>query len=261
MGSSEEKHVSNNRSLSELLAQKSEQLRHCDTRVTCTDGKCYFEKRTAEGFSRNVNEGHHDSNKEESKLAENQNSMCPGFVIDTQPDLRCSLILPYLYLGSQDVANDPAIIETYKITDVLCLVPPNMSKNERSIYLVEQDGKVTSGLEQTNAGTVETPTRIVYLPQLDTPEHNITESFSHSHQFIRGVRNAGRVLLVHCNAGVSRAPTIVIAYLMAEYCMTFEDAFQLVKDKRSFIRPNVGFIEQLKSYESALRLKKYTNIK
>ena len=70
-------------------------------------------------------------------------------------------------------------------------------------------------------------------------------------------------MLVHCNAGVSshidsiiiipgifqisRAPSVVIAYLIMYQGLAFDRAFTLVKSKRTHIKPNDGFIEQLKN--------------
>lgn len=57
---------------------------------------------------------------------------------------------------------------------------------------------------------------------------------------------------MHCNAGVSRAPTIVIAYLMKKFNMRLKEAYDLVKSVRSSIRPNEGFMKTLKEYEREL---------
>lgn len=56
------------------------------------------------------------------------------------------------------------------------------------------------------------------------------------------------MVYVHCNAGVSRSASFVIAYLMRELAMTFEEAFTFVKQKRPQIMPNHGFVTQLKQY-------------
>jgi protein-tyrosine phosphatase len=52
--------------------------------------------------------------------------------------------------------------------------------------------------------------------------------------------NRGAVL-VHCYAGVSRSATCVIAYLMQEKHMGFEEAFSFASKKRPVIFPNMGF--------------------
>ena len=61
---------------------------------------------------------------------------------------------------------------------------------------------------------------------------------------------------MHCAAGVSRSASIVIAYIMWDKKMSFEEAFEFVESKRK-IGPNNGFIEQLKLFEKELIEKNY----
>ena len=67
-------------------------------------------------------------------------------------------------------------------------------------------------------------------------------------KFIEDSKVQGKNVLVHCTAGVSRSPTIVIAYVMAKYKVPFEQAFEFVKKKRPCISPHPGFIVQLRSF-------------
>jgi len=55
-------------------------------------------------------------------------------------------------------------------------------------------------------------------------------------------------VLVHCKYGVSRSPTIVIAYLMRKRGLKFEDALAMVKEKRK-VRPSANFVKQLQIWE------------
>ncbi|KAA8583485.1 hypothetical protein FQN60_014693 [Etheostoma spectabile] len=56
------------------------------------------------------------------------------------------------------------------------------------------------------------------------------------------------VVLVHCNAGVSRSSSVVIGYLMMREGLLFDDAYSQVKVARPSIRPNPGFYQQLQGY-------------
>ena len=59
--------------------------------------------------------------------------------------------------------------------------------------------------------------------------------------------NKNKRIFVHCNAGVSRSPSIIIAYLMKTFNYSFKEAFDFVKNKRNIINPNERFIKELKS--------------
>lgn len=63
-------------------------------------------------------------------------------------------------------------------------------------------------------------------------------------------------VLVHCYAGVSRSASCVIAYLMQERGMKFQEAFAFASKKRPVIFPNMGFQRQLREYEQLLLIKK-----
>lgn len=56
-------------------------------------------------------------------------------------------------------------------------------------------------------------------------------------------------VLVHCVAGISRSPTIIIAYLMKYFRLSLKDAFIEVLNKRRIICPNKNFMNQLFKYE------------
>lgn len=68
----------------------------------------------------------------------------------------------------------------------------------------------------------------------------------------RHVCNGGSVL-VHCQMGISRSATVVIAYLMRFHGMGRDDAYRTVKSRRPGVEPNPGFWEQLRVYEGRLR--------
>ncbi len=63
--------------------------------------------------------------------------------------------------------------------------------------------------------------------------------------FIHDSIENGDKVLVHCQAGISRSATVVIAYIMRSKRYSLQDAFNFVKRKRSIIFPNAGFRQQL----------------
>jgi atypical dual specificity phosphatase len=61
-------------------------------------------------------------------------------------------------------------------------------------------------------------------------------------------KNAGSIL-VHCSAGISRSPTVVVAYLMKRRGMTLKVALGQIVRARPQVSPNPGFLRQLKDLE------------
>ncbi|XP_067143988.1 dual specificity protein phosphatase 19-like [Centruroides vittatus] len=153
-----------------------------------------------------------------------------GYVIDEKPDLQVAVVLPGLILASQDVAQDLNILKSNNITHILNLAYGQ--PNQFCSYFTYKKLNVR-----------------------DDPEENIKQYFEECFNFIdSGLQNG--CTLVHCNAGVSRAATIVIGYLMSRQKMTLKEAYQCVKNARSSIKPNNGFMKQLKEYETEL----YSNV-
>ena len=70
--------------------------------------------------------------------------------------------------------------------------------------------------------------------------------------FADSVRREGGIVLVHCQAGVSRSATICLAYLMQHQDCSLEQAYDQLKARRSFISPNLNFMQQLLAFESQL---------
>ena len=89
----------------------------------------------------------------------------------------------------------------------------------------------------------------------DSPYENIIKYFRDCIAFIEG----NNKILIHCMGGCSRSPSIVIAYIMWKYQLSFNESFNFVNEKRPFIFPNAGFIKQLKFFENLLN-KNYYNL-
>lgn len=79
----------------------------------------------------------------------------------------------------------------------------------------------------------------------DDENTNIAKYFNKANRFICNTLVKKGKVLVHCFAGVSRSPTLILAFLIRKRRYKFIDAFNLVKSKRRCIDPNSGFIQQL----------------
>lgn len=91
----------------------------------------------------------------------------------------------------------------------------------------------------------------------DTPEYDMRQHFDECIQFIEDARLRGERVLVHCAMGISRSATIIIAYLMYRYRMSYADAYMYTKMRRNEVRPNPGFKTQLRFYEYDLYYSNY----
>lgn len=88
------------------------------------------------------------------------------------------------------------------------------------------------------------------IPVEDLPIENLSPYFDKSLKFIEDALTGNGRVLVNCNAGQSRAGTIVILYIMKTKGVSFEDAKKFAQSKRKSneVCPNSGFQKQLIDY-------------
>jgi len=82
------------------------------------------------------------------------------------------------------------------------------------------------------------------VPAIDSPTFPLHSYFKDAASFIeQGLASGGKVY-VHCECGISRAPTLVVAFLLQRRGLSLRQALAAVRSKRS-IYPNAGFLDQL----------------
>lgn len=138
-------------------------------------------------------------------------------------------ILDNLYLGDIMGASSKETLQRIGITHILTVAMGHPAKFPSSFKYLE-------------------------VKALDNDSYNLKSKFRVCIKFIKeAIKGKGKVF-VHCFAGVSRSATIVIAYLMSEHRMSFQDAFKYVRSRRSIINPNDGFRKQLQTFQKELVL-------
>jgi protein-tyrosine phosphatase len=133
-------------------------------------------------------------------------------------------IIPRLYLGSAHSAKNRNFLKDKQITHILSM------NGAKPIYPDEFTYKT--------------------IAEEDQIKTNLLQHFNSCFEFIDKVLKfeAGSIL-IHCAGGRSRSATIVIAYIMHKHKLSFEEAFNMVQDRRCCIMLNPGFVSQLKLLE------------
>ena len=90
------------------------------------------------------------------------------------------------------------------------------------------------------------------IPIEDDRETNIYPYFMDAIKLIEDVLNNGGRILVHCMGGISRSPSIIIAYIMWRLKLRLTAAIEYVKDRRECINPNWTFYGDLVRFEEGL---------
>ena len=79
---------------------------------------------------------------------------------------------------------------------------------------------------------------------------NINDSILKFITFVDEIsNNKNNKILIHCAEGISRAPALVCAYLMWKFHMDSDSAINFVKEKRSCVDINFGFLFQLRNFQ------------
>uniref|UniRef100_A0A8C2YNP7 Dual specificity protein phosphatase n=1 Tax=Chinchilla lanigera TaxID=34839 RepID=A0A8C2YNP7_CHILA len=140
-------------------------------------------------------------------------------------------ILPNLYLGS---ARDSANLESLAKLGIRYIL--NVTPNLPNLF--EKNGDF----------------HYKQIPISDHWSQNLSQFFPEAITFIDEALSQNCGVLVHCLAGVSRSVTVTVAYLMQKLHLSLNDAYDLVKRKKSNISPNFNFMGQLLDFERSLRL-------
>ncbi|KAI7863969.1 protein-tyrosine phosphatase-like protein [Spinellus fusiger] len=197
-------------------------------------------------------------------------------------------ILPFLYLGSEQNANDLDVLNTMSIQYVInaatevntihtqsfeplenllnAMQSPSLAKHKLSTQcnrLHNEDTTLsTKSSHSFSSQYTQTP---IHNAQITTKQpigykkiswthqqEGITDSLDDIIALIHRARATGHSILIHCQCGVARSATIVIAYVMKVLSFTMEKAYAFVKYRAPAISPNMHLIYQLQKYEQTL---------
>ena len=132
-------------------------------------------------------------------------------------------IIDGVYLSNLESAYDISLIKKHNIKMVIRLSDdkfnPNIYDNSIRFYNIELEDNIFSDDEMIKIA------KKVFIT-INSFDNNI---------------------LIHCNQGQSRSVSIIIYYLMKQYKYTYDEAFELIKNKKSDIRPNPAFERRLRN--------------
>ncbi|KAI1433082.1 hypothetical protein GGR50DRAFT_688554 [Xylaria sp. CBS 124048] len=147
-----------------------------------------------------------------------------------------SRILDYMYLGNLGHANNPDLLRSLGIKQILSVGETATWKEGELEAWKKENVMVIQGVQ-------------------DNGIDPLTDEFERCLEFIdRGRRNA-TATLVHCRVGVSRSATICIAEVMRSLNLSFPRAYCFVRARRLnvIIQPHLRFAYELLKWEEVLR--------
>lgn len=124
--------------------------------------------------------------------------------------------------------------------------------SENLQYLINQG--VTHILNVTSEVPNSHPQQFVYmkLPMRDDESADIGSKFNVAADFMKRVEDKKARIFVHCSAGASRAPSMVMAYLVKYRGISLGDSYNYLRALRPSVNPNNHFLFQLAQFELSL---------
>lgn len=145
-----------------------------------------------------------------------------------------SQITPYLYLSGIQSLDNPALFTDMKVTHVVSVVmhAPDITK-------------IVPNVKQ------------LVIAIHDSPDETISTHFQEVFAFIDEAKIKGSRVLIHCEQGMSRSASFVIAWLMYDHfqnnqLVSYDQTLAFLTEIRAAVSPNSGFTRQLKDYASTL---------
>lgn len=137
----------------------------------------------------------------------------------------CSQLTDFLFVGGAVAAKDKAMLLRLGVTHVI-----NCAANVAPAFFPDEF-------------------RYYNIRLRDHSTQDIARHFYNIFDFIETARQSGGRIFVHCIKGISRSPTMVIAYLMWYKGIGMYKALDFVRQARPVVDPNAGFIFQLTEWE------------
>ncbi|KAI9248729.1 protein-tyrosine phosphatase-like protein [Helicostylum pulchrum] len=168
-------------------------------------------------------------------------------------------IMPYLYLGSEKNATDLDIIKNLSIGAILNVAAEVHHPYE---YMFQPMQDLAPSPSLSKASTVSTASSIQTIQSVTSDisyqklpwqhnQDNLVHELKKAIDIIDRARSAKQNILVHCQCGVARSATVIIAYVIKTLKLPMQDAYNHVKILAPPISPNLGLLFQLREFEQS----------
>ncbi|KAJ1568797.1 hypothetical protein HK096_005274 [Nowakowskiella sp. JEL0078] len=162
-------------------------------------------------------------------------------------------VLPRLYLGDLYSAINAKKLRELGVTHIVNC--SNLGKDAEFFKSGWPDWAFSSSKHEPSAVP-----QYITIAIKDSDSEPISQYFAITTKYIHECISNGGRCLVHCQAGVSRSVTIVLAYLITQRNMLLDDAFNMILTVRPQAMPIPNFAEQLLQLHHQVHLNDYYNI-
>lgn len=182
--------------------------------------------------------------------------MALAWEYDCKIEASMQQVLPHLFLGSvQSAWNEDLLVEN-NVKHVLTIMSEELYHPfSTHIQFAERPANRGYRPKTDKSAHIE----YAYLQLNDCEDDFIDdEMFEYWSKFIHDRIERQETVLVHCQAGISRSVTFVIAYLIRYHAQTRDKALQTIRQVRCIAYPNDGYYGKLWEYEKYVKQQRPT---
>ena len=151
-------------------------------------------------------------------------------------------VIGKLFLANQESMENDYLIKTNKITAAVGV----MKFKNKEDMLKEIDRKIAKRFKENAIPRKYDPAQDflkIEIDDLDTED--ISRFFIMTTKYIEDRLKEKRNVVIFCNKGLCRSPTVILAYLIWKFGFEFDDAYHFLIEFRGLLKLNKSFQMQL----------------
>ncbi|KAJ5706774.1 dual specificity phosphatase Yvh1 [Penicillium malachiteum] len=168
---------------------------------------------------------------------------------------RVRQIVPGLFLGNVEASYKRELLQQNRINAIVSLTDArwvwwNTTKREAGVP-AHRHKWIQCADSSTRDLLAHMSDSCDFIDQMASPALSSLSSLTFEHKQNTIDRPGGvppEAILIHCDLGISRSPTIIIAYLMRKFCMQQAEVLEFVQSKQR-IKPSPNFTRQLQVWQ------------